>query len=579
MKRSIAHAVLSLGIVAVLSFPTAGQSPAVPLLERAAERPQNRGLSIAASRAGSARVNGQALSAERIELSLFEDAQLTARRTSRSHPRDGSTVWHGRLEAPHAGEVTLALVDGALSGSITADGRMFEVSYAGDGVHEVREVNPALFPTEDPPIPAGDLVSASGSSTVSSNTPTSSDTAGQIDVMVVWTPAARNANGGTAAGIQSVVDLAVANANAAYANSGINTRLRLVYAGEVSFTETPSNISGDLSRLQSGGIPTVHNLRNQYGADIVSLFGSGYAGAGYCGIGYLMSSVSSSFASNAFNVVDQTCAGGYLSYAHEVGHNQGLHHDPANASGSGAYSYAYGYQDPGGMFRTVMSYGGAARVQHFSNPNVLYGDRSTGSDNQNNAEALNRTAATVANFRSSSSSGSCSYSVTPTTLAFSDSGGTATIQVTAPAGCAWSTGSGAGWISVGPGGSGSGSVTVTAAANPGEQRSSTATVAGVTISITEAAAPAATPPACTFTLSGTSFSLPSTGGTIQVEVTTTPECSWNARSNAGWLKVSGAATGPGVASLQVTKGAGSSRTATALVAGQTVSVTQAGSRK
>ena len=46
---------------------------------------------------------------------------------------------------------------------------------------------------------------------------------------------------------------------------------------------------------------------------------------------------------------------GYLSYAHEVGHNQGLHHDPASSGGSvGSYSYAYGYQDPGGAFRTVM---------------------------------------------------------------------------------------------------------------------------------------------------------------------------------------------------------------------------------
>jgi hypothetical protein len=80
-----------------------------------------------------------------------------------------------------------------------------------------------------------------------------------------------------------------------------------------------------------------------------------------------MGTASTSFAPWAFNVVDQSCAAGYLSYAHEVGHNEGLQHDPANASVSPAYPYAYGYQDPSGAFRTVLAYGGAQRVPFFSN--------------------------------------------------------------------------------------------------------------------------------------------------------------------------------------------------------------------
>jgi hypothetical protein len=78
-------------------------------------------------------------------------------------------------------------------------------------------------------------------------------------------------------------------------------------------------------------------------------------------------------------------AAGNLSYAHEVGHNEGLHHDPANATGTPAYPYAYGYQDPGGAFRTVLSYGGAQRVPFFSSPNVSYNGLPTGTSNQNNA--------------------------------------------------------------------------------------------------------------------------------------------------------------------------------------------------
>src|SRR5262249_33644958 len=154
--------------------------------------------------------------------------------------------------------------------------------------------------------------------------------------------------GGTDA-MQSLVTLAVANANTAYANSQIDAQLRLVYSGEVAFVEAPANISGDLGKLATNGdgsLDAVHTLRDQYGADVVSLIGTGYtSGSGACGIGYLMTNVSTTFASSAFTVVDQACAAGNLSLAHEIGHNEGLHHDPANASGQGAYPYAFGYQD------------------------------------------------------------------------------------------------------------------------------------------------------------------------------------------------------------------------------------------
>ena len=119
-----------------------------------------------------------------------------------------------------------------------------------------------------------------------------------------------------------------------------------------SYVETPSSISTDLTAIRSTGdgkLDEVHTLRSQHGADIVTLIGSGYASSGYCGIGGLMTSVSTSFASSAFNVVDRTCAVGNLSYAHELGHNQGLHHDPANAGSTPSYPYAYGYRDPSGV--------------------------------------------------------------------------------------------------------------------------------------------------------------------------------------------------------------------------------------
>ena len=324
------RSVLAFLVLLCTSSNALAQSPRRLLELQPGQPAQPRGSSVAAVRHRAARVDTQALSADRLELTLFDDVPVIARRTSRSHARPGSTVWHGRLEAPDRGEVTLAVVDDALAGSVTMDGRMFEIVSSAGGFHEIREVNPVLFPTEDPPL---DSVASAGGATPTSPA-AAADPSGGIDVMVVWTAAARNRVGGTAAGIQSLIDLSLANANAAYGNSQIATRLRLVYSGEVRFAETVSSISTDLSRLveeADGYVDEVHTLRDRYGADIVTLLGGGYADGGACGIGYIMSSVSTSFARHAFNVVDQSCAAGNLSYAHEVGHNQGLQHDPAHA--------------------------------------------------------------------------------------------------------------------------------------------------------------------------------------------------------------------------------------------------------
>ena len=90
--------------------------------------------------------------------------------------------------------------------------------------------------------------------------------------MIVWTPNAEAAAGGRAA-MESLALASVANANLVYANSGINAQLNLVYAAPVSFKETPTSISTDLSALRGtsdGFMDQVHTLRTQYGADVVT---------------------------------------------------------------------------------------------------------------------------------------------------------------------------------------------------------------------------------------------------------------------------------------------------------------------
>jgi hypothetical protein len=115
-----------------------------------------------------------------------------------------------------------------MAGTIIAGDTAYEILYAGNGEHLVREVEPSAFPTDDPqfdlPVPEPDLA---GEAFDTSEVSVAADSASQIDVMVIWTPAARTAAGGASA-IQSLVDLSVANANTAYANSNATQRLRLV---------------------------------------------------------------------------------------------------------------------------------------------------------------------------------------------------------------------------------------------------------------------------------------------------------------------------------------------------------------
>lgn len=77
------------------------------------------------------------------------------------------------------------------------------------------------------------------------------------------------------------------------------------------------------------------------------------------------------------------------------------HHATDDAgTGEAAFPYSYGYKDPASVFRTVMATGCACpRVLHFSNPQVNYLGRVTGTGLQDNAQSINNVRNIVANFR------------------------------------------------------------------------------------------------------------------------------------------------------------------------------------
>ena len=82
---------------------------------------------------------------------------------------------------------------------------------------------------------------------------------------------------------------------------------------------------------------------------------------------------------------------------------------------------------------------------------------------------------------------------------------------------------------------------------------------------------------CTVTVTPTSVSVPSTGSTSGLSVITGQSCTWTAVSQASWITVT-FATGAGIGQVQYTVAANptnASRTGTMIVAGKTVTFTQA----
>ena len=166
----------------------------------------------------------------------------------------------------------------------------------------------------------------------------------------------------------------------------------------------------------------------------------------------------------------------------------------------------------------------------------------------------------------------CSFGLAPASLTIPAAGGSSNVNVTAGAGCAWTASSGTDWLTIASGanGSGEGTVRVTAAANTGVARSGTITIAGQTYTVNQ-------PSGCSFTAAPTTITVNALGGNSNVGVTAPAGCTWTASSGVNWVTVASGSSGSGngTTTLSVGVNLGSSRSGTATVAGQTITINQA----
>lgn len=361
---------------------------------------------------------------ETATLNLFPGTALKARRVRTHASASGEgMIWSGEIAGEEGSEVTLAVRDGMITGSIrTKDGEFYTIRPQDDGSHVIDQLDPHLVPVEDEVLePEPDLLEPDSESKQAIGRDAavvSRDAASStLDMMVVYTPEARLAAGG-ATQIRNMIDLAIAEANQSFVNSGISIVMRLVYAGESAPSSGQGAASTYLAQVTRDASLTA--LRNQYGADIVSVWvnGAGSTG-GTVGIGWVMTSASTGFAPSAFSVVEVNFATGpNYSFTHEVGHNLGSAHDRTNSGGGGLYPYSYGYQQPNGTsaerFVTIMAYrngcSGCPRVNYWSNPDVRYAGYAMGvptsqSNSADNRQTLNNSRTFAEQFRTTTTTG------------------------------------------------------------------------------------------------------------------------------------------------------------------------------
>ncbi len=337
-----------------------------------------------------------------VRLNLFQDVAplITFRRLAGAAQNDN--VFVGKTVDGLAGDIVAVLRDDAVAMSVhLRDRGTFQVRPAAEGAYLVSEVEAVALEPDDE---AGLQIAADAQDAqTSSTTGYLCDDGSIIDVMVVYTPAARATIGGVSQ-METEIQLGVAQINLAFANSGISTRMRLVHMAEVDYVESGDNgaILDQLKAPTDGILDEVHAMRNAYGADLVSLWVQNYIAAG---MAFTMRGLNLGFADWAFTVCRIWAAVPNMTFTHELGHNLGCYHDHASAgTRTGLFPYSYGYTEPGGTWQTVMSVAGRPRIPHFSNPDILYNSQPTGVPVDqplpaNNALTINQSAFISANLR------------------------------------------------------------------------------------------------------------------------------------------------------------------------------------
>ena len=350
---------------------------------------------------------------EGLILNLFDDAYFFTVKKRLVKGSDGRYTWYGSIAGVKESQVIIIVNGEQATGNITMYGEQWQIRPVEGGLHEIIQIDQSGFPQESPPLQPD----TSGFDMLQADAPppVMGDSGAVIDVMVVYTAAA-------AASVSNIGDeiaLAVEETNQSYENSDVAHRINLVHTAQVNYPPDPATLdfqealynltfSQDSYYDPNGYMDEVHNLRNQYNADLVLLL---VANDYYCSYSWRMYEITSFYDYLGFAVVSTDCATGYYSFGNAIGSLMAARRDCYGDSNTYPYVYGHGYVNTADQWRTVMAENTQCgdsgfycdRLPYWSNPGILYnGDpmgTSTGDCQADNHKVLNNTAVLVANYR------------------------------------------------------------------------------------------------------------------------------------------------------------------------------------
>ena len=312
---------------------------------------------------------------QRLELETPDGRVLAAERSVFEDRGDGNVMWSGGFPGAGFDSVVLTVQDGHLQGMFGEPGRAAYWIRSGlDGVGSLTQ-----------PVGGGPLEFCGGGlgpeeselpavvTTPSTDRPTrvrSASNHDRLDILAVYTVQAAEVwesfgYGTPRASVQAAMDFL----NLVLRNNAMPVTAHLVHLAEApAALDGPRNLTGRLLQLRE-----VAELRAEYQADLYHLFtGEARQTLGYCGIARLLRRVDErdETFSDAFGVTSAACSfpaqeGTYpyfgQVFAHEVGHNLGANHDPANTNFSrdiAVRPWAFGHYDitTAPTVETIMSY-------------------------------------------------------------------------------------------------------------------------------------------------------------------------------------------------------------------------------
>ena len=384
---------------------------------------------------------------QNLSIPLIDGKIIIAEYKSSSLLKVGSVSYIYKIKDDIEGLVVFTVYKDFLVGSIMlGTGERYYISQVTETIFTFLKFNPNLFSDEECMSPKSieedDKINIQNrqnnlfqESTLAYNVCTDSPCPSSVvDIMVFFS----NQTIASLAGGEIEAVAATSNqiviGNQGYISSGINNlQFNLVYARALNYNDDPNGLSTDKSYIKYD--PTLNALRNQYGADLVSLFTRSGTG-----IGDQPKTPTNFSGDNAYSAINYGSVIGYYSFLHETGHNLGIRHDwyeyQSDAAditdGHRPCSWNHGYSNLASIalganstensrWRTILSYSrhfgtvglSATRINRWSNPDIIYygdpmGIHASASEFPSNEKfALERSGCVVANFRTSIITGTC----------------------------------------------------------------------------------------------------------------------------------------------------------------------------